>query len=98
MKWVRTFGMLMIGGLLLGAPGQTPVKKAGPAGDFDRIAKEAAAAREQNRVDDALQLYKQAVKLKPGWNEGWWWLGALQYDLDRYPDARDAFKKFIALD
>jgi tetratricopeptide (TPR) repeat protein len=69
------------------------------AGDtFDRVAKEAAQARQQNRIQDAVGLYRQAVKLHPSWAEGWWFLGELLYDQDKYPEARDALRRMVSLD
>jgi tetratricopeptide (TPR) repeat protein len=64
---------------------------------FDRVANEAAAARQQNRIQDAVVLYRQAVKLRPSWAEGWWFLGELLYDQDKYPEARDALRRLVSL-
>lgn len=65
---------------------------------FDAVSKEAAAARGQNRVEDAIGLYRQAVKLRPSWPEGWWFLGELLYDRDKYTEARDALRHLVSLD
>ncbi len=65
---------------------------------FDRVSKEAAAARQQNRIPDAVGLYRQAVNLRPTWSEGWWFLGELLYDQDKYPEARDALRRLVLLD
>jgi tetratricopeptide (TPR) repeat protein len=65
---------------------------------FDQVAKDAAEAREQNRIQDAIGLYRQAVKLRPSWTEGWWFLGELLYDQDKYPEARDALRRLVSLD
>lgn len=59
---------------------------------FDRLAKEAETAEQTNRVDDAIRLYTQALRIKPSWQEGWWKLGMTNYQLDRYEDGRDAFR------
>ncbi|MBV9264706.1 MAG: tetratricopeptide repeat protein [Acidobacteriaceae bacterium] len=71
-------------------------KASSPAG-IDRIAKEAQAARDEHRVDDAIALYKKGVGLKPSWDEGWWYLGSLYYDLDQFVPARDAFRHLTAV-
>jgi tetratricopeptide (TPR) repeat protein len=73
---------------LLAAAGQT----------FDRVSKEAADARAQNRTDQAIALYRQSVKMRPSWAEGWWFLGELLYDQDKYPEARDALRRLVSLD
>src|ERR1019366_8808913 len=73
------------------------VPAAAPAA-FDRISKAATEARTRNRVEDAIGLYRQAVKLRPSWAEGWWFLGELLYDQNKYPEARDSLRRLIDLD
>jgi tetratricopeptide (TPR) repeat protein len=68
-----------------------------PAG-FAALVKQAAAAREANELDKVVTLYKQALALKPDWTEGWWSLGTACYDLDRYQEANDAFRRVLAKD
>jgi tetratricopeptide (TPR) repeat protein len=65
---------------------------------FERAAQAAAEARIQNRIEDAIGLYRQAVNLHPSWTEGWWFLGELLYDQNNYPEARDSLRRLIALD
>jgi tetratricopeptide (TPR) repeat protein len=65
---------------------------------FAKVSAEATAAREANDTGKAVELYRQAVKLKPDWKEGWWYLGTLLYEADLYPDARDAFRQFNLLE
>jgi tetratricopeptide (TPR) repeat protein len=64
---------------------------------FDDIAAKAAAAREQNNVPAALELYQQAVQLKPDWPDGWWFLGMMQYGSGGNSAARDALTRYIEL-
>lgn len=64
---------------------------------FPEIAKQAAAAREANRVDDALRLYREGVRIKPSWAEGWWYLGSLYYDANKFPAAKEALLRFVKL-
>jgi predicted Zn-dependent protease len=61
------------------------------------LAQRAAAARETGQLDEAIKLYAQAVKQKPNWDEGWWALGTLFYELDRYAEGRDAFARLTVL-
>ncbi len=73
-------------------------KSAAPAArgpSFDQLAKKAAAAKEAGQLDDAIQYYGQALGLRPGWMEGHWALGTLLYDLDRYSEARDHFRRVV---
>lgn len=76
------------------APKARSASPAGHSADaaLERISKEAEAARNGNRVDEAIALYKKGIALRPSWQEGWWYLGTLYYDLDNYEQGRDAFK------
>jgi tetratricopeptide (TPR) repeat protein len=73
-------------------------KQAPPPPTFERLSKQAATAREHNELVKAIGLYEGALKLKPNWTEGWWYLGTLFYDQDHYPEGRDAFRRAAALD
>ena len=68
---------------------------AGPT--LERIARQADAARQAGNSDQAIALFKKGVALKPSWEEGWWGLGSLYYDLDNYPQGRDAFRRLAGL-
>jgi tetratricopeptide (TPR) repeat protein len=65
---------------------------------FDEWAAGAAAARRENRVPEALELYRKALAAKPDWLEGWWFEGTLSYTSYRYADGEAAFDRFVALD
>jgi tetratricopeptide (TPR) repeat protein len=64
---------------------------------FSALAKQADAAREANRLADALALYQKALALRPAWAEGWWSLGTIHYDRNEYREAAKAFEKLTAL-
>lgn len=64
---------------------------------FDDLARQANAAREADQIPRAVDLYRQALNLKLDWPEGWWFLGTLFYDSDRYEEGRDAFTHFTKL-
>lgn len=64
---------------------------------FDALAKRAAEARDTDRIEDAISLYKKALTLKPGWAEGWWSLGTLNYDSNHFREAESSFLKVVAL-
>jgi len=74
---------------------QRPHSAAPPA--LAKIQKEAEAARQANQVDEAIALYKKAVALEPAWDEGWWYLGSLYYDLDQYREGQGAFTHLTAI-
>jgi len=66
--------------------------------NFDSLRKRADEARDAGRLDEAAKLYHRALVINPKWTEGWWSLGTLQYDSDRYAEAELAFEKVVALD
>jgi len=63
-----------------------------PAQNFELLAQRAQAAL-QVRPAEAAKLYRQAVEMRPDWAEGWFYLGASLYDLERYAESRDAFRQ-----
>jgi len=65
---------------------------------FDRINTQAEAARSADRIADAIRLYRKGVRLRPSWSEGWWWLGSLYYEQDRFAEARAALRRFVTMD
>lgn len=96
---MRSFALIaalsMRFGLALGQqPGAAPPP---PPPAIAKLVARAAAARDANQIDDALRLYRQALQMAPKWEEGWWQTGVLHYDRDQYPQCRDAFRRFTAL-
>jgi tetratricopeptide (TPR) repeat protein len=63
----------------------------------EAIAKKAEAARDADRIEEAIALYGQGTTASPRWSEGWWNLGTLAYDKGSYPDAKTAFARFTKL-
>ncbi|MEN3338392.1 MAG: hypothetical protein V7647_2068 [Acidobacteriota bacterium] len=74
-----------------------PDRDVGPAG-FDTIRRHADEARTGGRLGEAVELYSRAVRLKPSWAEGHWYLGTIAYQTDNYAACRDAFRTVIRLD
>ncbi len=70
---------------------------AGAAVGFDAAARRAAGARDAGEVDEAIRWYRKATALRPGWDEGWWYVGALSYDRRHPNEATEAFARFVAL-
>ncbi len=58
---------------------------------FEALSRQADAARNAKQMEKALGLYRQALKLKPGWEDGLWSAGSIAYDLDRYSDCAPLF-------
>lgn len=67
------------------------------APNFPDLAAQAKQARESDRLDDAIALYRKALAVRPAWAEGWWYLGTLLYDRDDYAGAAGALSKAAAL-
>jgi predicted Zn-dependent protease len=65
---------------------------------FEQLTKRAVEARLADQLDEAAKLYQQALKQKPKWVEGWWSLGTIYYQQDRYREGRDAFQRLVALE
>jgi tetratricopeptide (TPR) repeat protein len=64
---------------------------------FEDVASQASTARDQGDIPHAIALYQQAVQLNPGWPDGWWFLGSLQYGAGGYAPAVDALSRYIDL-
>ena len=67
------------------------------ANDFAALSKQAESARDANRLDAAVTLYKRALALNPKWAEGWFSLGTIEYDRNNYAAAARAFRRALPL-
>jgi tetratricopeptide (TPR) repeat protein len=65
--------------------------------DFDQVAAQAEQARNTNRIEEAIELYRKALSLRPRWAEGWWHLGTLLYERDAFADAAVSFDRATTL-
>jgi tetratricopeptide (TPR) repeat protein len=65
---------------------------------FDDAVKAANEARIASRLDEAIESYTKAVRIRPNWPDGWWYLGAIYYEKDLYSQAHDAFSKLVVLE
>jgi len=64
---------------------------------FDNLSRRASEAWQSNQFEDAAKLYGEAVRLKPAWAEGWGYRAASLFNLKRYPEARDAYRRTTML-
>lgn len=62
---------------------------------FSTLSAQADAARDADRLDEAITLYRRALALHPSWAEGLWSLGTIYYDRDAYDKAALNFQKLI---
>jgi tetratricopeptide (TPR) repeat protein len=90
-------GPFFVLALVLDGQAAPAPKAASPAIPFEEINRRATEAREKDRIDEAIRWYRQGTQLRPRWDEGLWYLGALLYDQDHYAEARDAFRRFLAV-
>jgi tetratricopeptide (TPR) repeat protein len=70
----------------------------GESPGFEDLVRQATSAREQGKPDEAIRYYQQALQIRPEWAEGWWYVGSLLYDSNRFAEAIPAFAKVAALD
>ena len=67
------------------------------SGNFDTIRQRADEARTAGHLEEAIDLFGRAVRLRPAWVEGHWYLGTTYYEIERYADCRDAFQRVVRL-
>jgi len=65
---------------------------------FEQLSRSADKARAENRDDEAVRLYEQALNLRPGWKEGLWYLSTILYEKEKYANARDRLRCFVSQD
>ncbi len=65
---------------------------------FEQVRDAANRAREEGHDDEAIGLYEKALTLKPDWPEGRWYLSTALYEKQRFPEARDELRRFVADD
>ena len=64
---------------------------------FEDLARQASESIDTD-PGRAVELYRQALALRPDWAEGWMYRGAALFELRRYPEARDALLRGVAID
>jgi tetratricopeptide (TPR) repeat protein len=63
----------------------------------DQLLEAAGKARDENRDDEAIRLYRRAVAEQPESEQGLWYLGTLLYEKEQYAEARDVLRRFMTL-
>jgi tetratricopeptide (TPR) repeat protein len=66
-----------------------------PSIDLNSLRKQALEEAEAGKTDDAIRDYRRALEFQPEWKEGLWNLGMLQYNRDRFAEARSTFQKLV---
>ena len=65
---------------------------------FERLSAQAKQAWQEHRDGEAIDLYTRLVKIRPEWPEGWWALGMLHYDGNRYTACQQSLKHMVKAD
>jgi len=76
------------------APGKAAT--AAKVSNFEQLSVAANKARDENRDDDAMVLYRQCLDLKPEWQEGRWYLSTLLYQKEHFAEAQNHLRRFVA--
>lgn len=90
--WPTLFVLILPANLPAQTPGQ--VRPATQA-SFEQLKATAAAEVQNGENAQAIGDIQRALAMQPDWKEGWWNLGTLQYEANRYPEAAQAFQKVV---
>jgi tetratricopeptide (TPR) repeat protein len=77
------------------ANGQASRTAQGPS--FDQLLASAEKARDENRDDDAIPLFRRALVEKPDSEECLWYLGSTLYAKEQYAEALDVLRQFMTI-
>ena len=64
---------------------------------FDQSLQSAEKARDENRNDEAIELFRRALSEQPESEEALWYLGSLLYEQQQYAKARDVLRQFLTI-
>jgi tetratricopeptide (TPR) repeat protein len=106
---IRSIGLALAGFGLAGATMATgtmlPVAQAvqshagagtaQPTADLDALRQQALDEGQTGKTDSAIRDYRRALELDPGWKEGAWNLGMLEYGSGQFPAARATFERVV---
>ena len=79
------------------AAGSPLIAPPAPGVSFEEASRRAAAARDGGDPSEAIGWYREGVRLRASWDEGWWYLGALSYEKGDSAEASRAFARFVDL-
>jgi len=65
--------------------------------NFQQLSRDANRARDENRRDDAIRLYRQCLTIRPTWDDGLWSLSDLLYQKEDYFEARDLLRRYVSV-
>ena len=79
------------------APIVARTTSAGPKQSYDQLLQAAKTARNDNRSDEAIMLFRRALSQQPESEEALWYLGTLYYEKQQYAEARDVLRQFMTV-
>lgn len=65
---------------------------------YEKLTAQVDTAIRERRNLDALGMLDKALKADPKWQQGWWLLGSLLYDMGDYAAARPALERLAGMD
>ena len=68
-----------------------------PKQSYDQLLQAAKTARNDNRSDEAIMLFRRALSQQPESEEALWYLGTLYYEKQQYAEARDVLRQFMTV-
>ena len=77
--------------------GGRPAPKPATAVPFEEAARRATEANAGGNTAEAIRWYREGVRQRASWDEGWWYLGALSYEQGDDSEAVRAFNRFLEL-
>jgi tetratricopeptide (TPR) repeat protein len=101
----RILAAVLVGAFLapvitLRAAALAPAQAKAPAGEetFHELADQAGRAQHRGQSEEAVRLYREALRIRPKWADGWRNLGILLADRKDYTQAGTAFKSLLRID
>jgi tetratricopeptide (TPR) repeat protein len=70
---------------------------AAPQQSFDQLLKAAETARDENRDDESIRLFRSALAKQPESQPALWYLGTLLYEKEQYAEALDVLRQFVTI-
>ena len=64
---------------------------------FDRLMQAAEKARDENRDDEAIGLFRRALAEQPESEQVLWFLGTMLYEKEQYSQSRDLLRQFVTI-
>ena len=100
LRQILAVSALVLPQLAAGSPtlAQTATARpSSPGVSFEEASSRAVAARAGGDASGAIRWYREGVRQRPSWDEGWWYLGALSYEKGNSAEAVQAFTRFVGL-